>query len=106
MISDVAMTAPPPLPGTNLIPFVPDLDGATWVADVGVGGLSPTAALRLDTEEEQPTPHEPRRIVRQDGRLFHQVRLAGDWTDVCEFTLDVMYPIDRELANWYTSTHP
>lgn len=83
-----------------------EVDGATWLADVGVGGLSPTAALRLDTEEEQPTPHEPRRIVREDGRMFHQVRLAGDWTDVCEFTLDVMHPIDREIANWYTSAHP
>ena len=26
--------------------------------------------------------------------------------DVCEFTLEEMPPIDRELANWFTSTHP
>jgi N-hydroxyarylamine O-acetyltransferase len=32
--------------------------------------------------------------------------LAGEWQDVCEFTLDDMHPVDRELANWYTSTHP
>jgi N-hydroxyarylamine O-acetyltransferase len=25
--------------------------------------------------------------------------------DVCEFTLEEMPPIDRELANWYTSMH-
>lgn len=92
-------------PRTHLFLSV-EVDGAAWLADVGVGGLSPTAALRLDTDAEQPTPHEPRRIVREDGRLFHQVRLAGDWTDVCEFTLDVMHPIDRELANWFTSAHP
>lgn len=87
-----------------------ELDGAPWLADVGVGGLSPTAPLRLDTEDEQATPHEPRRIVREDGRLFHQALLHGDdgaaWHDVYEFTLEQMPPIDREVANWFTSTHP
>ncbi|MCY1059185.1 arylamine N-acetyltransferase [Nannocystis sp. SCPEA4] len=87
-----------------------ELDGAPWLADVGVGGLSPTAPLRLDREDEQATPHEPRRIVREDGRLFHQALLRGDdgakWHDVCEFTLEQMPPIDREVANWFTSAHP
>ena len=52
------------------------------------------------------TPHEPRRLIREDGRMFHQVQLAGEWHDVCEFTLEEMPPIDREVANWYTSAHP
>ena len=29
-----------------------------------------------------------------------------EWEDVCEFTLEEMPPVDRELANWFTSTHP
>ena len=32
------------------------IDGAPWLADVGVGGLSPTAALRLVLDVEQTTP--------------------------------------------------
>jgi N-hydroxyarylamine O-acetyltransferase len=83
-----------------------DLEGARWLADVGVGALSPTCALRLDTEAEQPTPHEPRRIVREGALLFHQARLGEGWVDVCEFTLEEMFPIDREVASWFTSTHP
>ena len=55
---------------------------------------------------EQSTRHEPRRIVFEDGRFFHQARLGADWHDVLEFTGEVMPPIDRELANWFTSTHP
>lgn len=82
------------------------IDGEEWVVDVGIGGLSPTAALRLDTPEEQQTPHEPRRVIRSGSSYFHQIRLGGEWQDVCEFTLEDMPPIDRELANWYTSTHP
>jgi N-hydroxyarylamine O-acetyltransferase len=83
-----------------------ELDGERWLADVGVGGLSPTAPLRLDTDAEQPTPHEPRRIVREGALLFHQVRLGDAWNDVCEFTLEAMPPVDREVGNWFTSAHP
>ena len=83
-----------------------ELDGESWLADVGLGSGSLTCAIRLDTDAEQATPHEPRRIVREGARLFHQARLGDTWTDVCEFTLEEMPPIDRELANWYTSTHP
>jgi N-hydroxyarylamine O-acetyltransferase len=83
-----------------------ELDGVSWLADVGVGGMSLTGALRLVLDVEQPTPHEPRRIVHQDGRFFHQVRFGDAWNDVCEFTLEEMPPIDREVGNWYTSRHP
>jgi N-hydroxyarylamine O-acetyltransferase len=94
-----------------------DLDGAPWLADVGVGALSPTAPLRFDTENEQATPHEPRRIVREgawdglalrgpDARMLHQVRFGDAWHDVCELTMEPMPPIDREVGNWYTSAHP
>lgn len=83
-----------------------ELDDGPWLADVGVGGLSPTCALRLDTADEQATPHEPRRIIREDGRYFHQARLGDQWQDVCEFTGEEMPPVDREVANWFTSAHP
>jgi N-hydroxyarylamine O-acetyltransferase len=84
-----------------------ELGGASWLTDVGLGSMSLTAAIRLDESgAEQPTPHEPRRIVREGPRLFHQARLGAEWHDVCEFTLEEMPPIDRELANWFTSAHP
>ena len=37
-------------------------------------------ALRLDAEASRRLPHEPRRIVREEGRLFHQVRFGDEWT--------------------------
>jgi N-hydroxyarylamine O-acetyltransferase len=83
-----------------------ELNGESWLTDVGVGGLSLTSALRLATDAEQSTLHEPRRIVREDGRFYHQVRFGAEWQDVCEFTLEEMPLIDREVANWYTSAHP
>ena len=82
------------------------IDGVPWVADAGVGGLSLTSAIRFDVEGEQATRHEPRRLIVEDGRVFHQARFGTEWHDVLEFTGEAMPPIDRELANWYTSTHP
>jgi N-hydroxyarylamine O-acetyltransferase len=92
-------------PRTHLFLRV-ELEGESWLADVGLGGASLTAAIRLNTDAVQTTPHEARRIVREGAKLFHQVRLGEEWSDVCEFTLEEMPPIDRELANWFTSTHP
>ncbi len=97
-------------PRTHLFVRV-ELDGVPWLADVGVGGLTPTGPVRLDLlDEEQPTPHEARRIVREDGppfpRYFHQAKLGDGWVDVYEFTLEEMPVIDREVGNWWTSTNP
>lgn len=83
-----------------------EIDDESWLADVGVGGLSPTAPLRLEPNVEQETPHERRRLIHEEGRWFHQALLGETWADVCEFTLEEMPPIDREVGNWFTSTHP
>ena len=94
---------------THLVVRV-ELDGP-WLADVGIGSMSIAAAIRFDTGADgtgpaQPTPHETRRLVRDGARIFHQALLAGEWTDIYEMTLEEMPAIDREVANWYTSTHP
>jgi N-hydroxyarylamine O-acetyltransferase len=83
-----------------------ELDGESWLTDVGVGALSLTCALRFVTGIEQSTPHETRRIVHEHGRYFHQALLGSNWVDVYEFTLEEMPLIDREVGNWFTSTHP
>jgi N-hydroxyarylamine O-acetyltransferase len=97
-------------PRTHLLLRV-DLDGVPWLADAGIGGYSPAAPLRLDVlDAEQPTPHEPRRVVTEHAhplpRHYHQVKLGDTWADVYEFTGEEMPPIDRELANWWTSANP
>ena len=81
------------------------LEGASWITDVGMGALSLTGALRFELGLEQATPHDRRRIIHEDGRYFHQV-FHAEWIDVCEFTGEAMPAIDREISNWYTSAHP
>jgi N-hydroxyarylamine O-acetyltransferase len=94
-----------------------DVDGAAWLADCGVGSATPVGPLRLETSEAQATSHETHRIVWEGGKRYHQVWFAdgagqvagvgsGKWVDVYEFTGETMPMIDREIANWWTSTHP
>jgi N-hydroxyarylamine O-acetyltransferase len=92
-------------PRTHLFLRV-ELDGELWLTDVGIGALSLTGAIRFEPGPEQPTPHEPRRIARAGDRWLHQARLGADWVDVYEFTGEAMPLIDREMGNWFTSTHP
>ena len=83
-----------------------EISGNSYLTDAGIGGVSLTSAIQLCKDIEQKTPHETRRIVYENNKYFHQVRYAGGWNDVCEFTLEEMPAIDCELANWFTSAHP
>jgi N-hydroxyarylamine O-acetyltransferase len=49
-------------PRTHMLLRV-DLAGGPYIADVGFGGLTPTAALALEPVREQATPHETFRLV-------------------------------------------
>ena len=45
-------------------------------------------------------------FVRADIWFTLQAQLASIWQDVYRFTLDPQLPIDHQVANWFTSTHP
>ena len=92
-------------PRTHLFVRV-EIDGQSYLTDVGMGAASLTGALKLIPDIEQETPHELRRIVKEGNIWYHQIRYGEVWQDACEFTLEEMPLLDREIANWYTSTHP
>lgn len=93
------------LPRTHMLLQV-DVNGRPWLADVGFGreGLL------------QPLPLHGGRPVSQYGRTFRvdddsglkvlRVQRADSWEDVYAFTLEPQYPVDFEMANHYTATHP
>ncbi len=83
-----------------------EVDGLPYVADVGFGGLTLTAPLRLEAGVEQPTPHERFRLVRQDGDHVMQAHVRGGWTSLYRFGDEEHVSADYEVANWYVSTHP
>lgn len=77
-----------------------------YLADVGFGGQSPSAPLRLDTTVEQRTPHGLYRISRVGDGFELTAHIDGEWRGLYRFTLEEQTPEDHEMANWYVSTHP
>lgn len=83
-----------------------DLDGSPHLADVGFGGQSPTAPLRLEPDAEQPTPHGLYRLIQSPRDYILESQVQGAWRPLYHFTLQEQETVDYEVANWYVSTHP
>jgi len=83
-----------------------ELDGCSYIADVGFGGLVLTAPLRLDILDDQATPHESMRLVRANGEICLQAGLGHEWRALYRFDLAEQLTIDYEGPNWYACTHP
>jgi N-hydroxyarylamine O-acetyltransferase len=77
-----------------------------FLADVGFGGLTLTAPLRFAIGTEQQTPHEPHRLVDNNGEIELQALLDGEWARLYHFLPLPQLPVDYEAANWVTATHP
>ena len=46
------------------------------------------------------------RIAAEADQHVLQMHQAGAWSDLYAFTLERQHPVDYEMANHYTSTHP
>ena len=83
-----------------------EIDGRTWLADVGFGGLTQTAPLLLDPGLEQETPHETFRLVQVDGYFRMQAKGGGEWRTLYRFDLQQQFLVDYAVSNYFLSTHP
>jgi N-hydroxyarylamine O-acetyltransferase len=83
-----------------------EIEGESWLADVGFGGMVLSGALRLLPDVEQPSAHEPYRLL-QDGESWRmQALVRGQWSTLYRFDLQPREDIDYVVANHYTSTFP
>jgi N-hydroxyarylamine O-acetyltransferase len=83
-----------------------DLAEGAYIADVGFGALTLTAPLRLETDIEQMTPHEPFRLVTAGSDLKMQARIDAQWKTLYRFDLQEQFLPDYEVANHFLATHP
>ena len=99
-LSEHAMT-----PRTHIVLQV-ELNGQPYIVDVGFGVATLTAPLRLETDTEQPTPHEPCRLIKVSDGFILKVKIGGNWVALYRFDLQEQFLSDYEVSNWYMSTHP
>lgn len=76
-----------------------------YLCDVGFGGLTPTAPLRLEPDAEQVTPHEVFRVAAQGGEFAVEARVRGEWKRLYRFDLQPQEAVDIELLNFYVMGH-
>jgi N-hydroxyarylamine O-acetyltransferase len=97
-----------PQPGgrTHHINLV-ELDGQTWVCDVGFGGSGFREPLMLQVNVEVEQLGEIYRLYKNDEHGFYLQRKMGqEWQPLYTFKTDPALPIDLEMANFYTSKSP
>ncbi|MEX3899017.1 arylamine N-acetyltransferase [Paraburkholderia sp. BR10954] len=94
-------------PRTHMVLRV-DIDGDEWIADVGFGGVTLTAPLRLTAGLAQPIPLGTFRLANAGHDTVYLEVLAPDesWSRVYHVDLRAVEWVDYEISNWYTSTSP
>lgn len=83
-----------------------EVNEASFIADVGFGGLTLTAPLLLKPDIEQSTPHEPFRLIKADDEFILQAKVQGVWKPLYRFSLQEQFLPDYEVSSWYLSNHP
>jgi len=83
-----------------------NVEGRDYIADVGFGGQTLTAPLRLEAGIEQATPLEPHRLAAAGTGYVLESRIEGEWRPLYAFELHEHYLADYEVSNWYLANHP
>lgn len=96
-----AIAAPP----SHMLLLV-DIKGVNYIADVGFGGLSLTAPLRLRAGTEQATPHETFRLSGGDPDWTLEVKIGEEWRAVYVFTTEPVDEVDLWDLNRDLSSNP
>jgi N-hydroxyarylamine O-acetyltransferase len=94
-----------PAPGgrTHQINLV-ELEGATWVCDVGFGGSAYRYPLMLEPGAETEQMGERYHFRRSDEHgFFLEKNIGQGWEPQYTFKIDAALPIDLAMANFYTS---
>lgn len=77
-----------------------------FLADVGFGGEGPVHPIPFLPGAETWIADTGYRLRREDELWVLEGNLTGEWTDLYAFGLETQHPVDFEMANHFTSTHP
>jgi N-hydroxyarylamine O-acetyltransferase len=93
------------LPRTHMVLQV-GIAGGDWLADVGFGGEGPLEPVPMQGAHPAPAQGLAYRVMAEGDVRVLQMRSGGAWLDQYAILPQPVLPVDFEVANWYTSTHP
>ncbi|WP_039054725.1 arylamine N-acetyltransferase [Enterobacter sp. Bisph1] len=106
LLGRVIIADPPDMPPRTHRILLIQLAGEPWIADVGFGGQSLTAPIRLQEGIEQATPHGLYRLQRNGDDWILQFRHHERWQSMYQFEMGQQYQADFVMGNFHTAHWP
>lgn len=107
VLGRVWLSNPKHLPPRNHLAHIVELEGKTYVTDVGFGGL--ISSIPLDINVSTPV-NDKDGLVRVSPLADHQYMIQRhndkEWTNLYSFENVEVSAEDIEISNYYMSTHP
>ncbi len=91
LLGRVVISNPPQMPPRTHRILLVQLAGEPWIADVGFGGQTLTAPIRLHADIEQITPHGVYRLQRAGDDWVLQFRHHERWQSMYQFEMGQQY---------------
>ncbi len=106
LLGRVILSHPASLPPRTHRLLLVDVEDEQWIADVGFGGQTLTAPLRLQTEIAQQTPHGEYRLMQEGSTWILQFRHHEHWQSMYCFDLGVQQQSDHVMGNFWSAHWP
>ncbi|EKL9950165.1 N-hydroxyarylamine O-acetyltransferase, partial [Salmonella enterica subsp. enterica serovar Anatum] len=106
LLGRVILSHPASLPPRTHRLLLVDVEDEQWIADVGFGGQTLTAPLRLQAEIAQQTPHGEYRLMQEGSTWILQFRHHEHWQSMYCFDLGVQQQSDHVMGNFWSAHWP
>ena len=106
LLGRVVLANPSQMPPRTHRLLLVEVDGERWIADVGFGGQTLTAPVRLLADAEQSTPHGVYRLICEGDEWTLQYSHHGHWQSMYVFDLGRQYAADYVMGNFWSAHWP
>lgn len=103
LLGRVVLSNPPALPPRTHRLLLVELEGEKWIADVGFGGKTLTAPIRLVADIAQITPHGEYRLLQEGDDWILQFNHHQHWQSMYLFDLCEQQQSDYVMGNFWSA---
>lgn len=106
LLGRVVLANPSSLPPRTHRLLLVELQGEQWIADVGFGGQTLTAPIRLQADVAQHTPHGEYRLIQEGEDWILQFLHHEHWQSMYRFDLVMQHQSDYLMGNFWSAHWP
>ena len=106
LLGRVVLSNPPALPPRTHRLLLVELEEEKWIADVGFGGQTLTAPIRLVSDLVQTTPHGEYRLLQEGDDWVLQFNHHQHWQSMYRFDLCEQQQSDYVMGNFWSAHWP